>query len=688
MTQSLFEESLYPEVQGFPALNTEDGVKESVAHVIIDTYVPYLERPFDYRILPEHDELAVVGARVRVEFNGREVAGFIRARSDTSQFVGHLKPLKSVVSGFPIVSEEIFMLCESIANRYAGIVPDVLRLAIPARAARVESQYSVEDAEKFTWLDDLPDDVNTEGFEIYQNGSEFIADLAEGASARGVMSVLPGASTSSWSELLAASLVVAAKAGRGAIAVVPDAKSLAFLEESLGQLLSEDQFVRFTAHDTVTERYKAYMKVRCGEVGIVIGTRTAAYAPVRHLGFVACWDDGDSSLIEQQAPYAHARDILLLRAQQEDAAALMMAYGMSSESARLVRTRWASLISADRTNLREHTPRVASTVDEYQLARDPLAAYARIPHLAFEVAKSALNQGPVLVQVARSGYVPHLSCQRCRMSARCSHCSGPLRVTGQQDIPECAWCGRAAINWKCGECGYSKWRMTSKGALRTAEELGRAFPDVPVISSSGEHIKTRISGEPAVVVATPGAEPVAENGYAAALLLDAESMLQRDSLRAPEQALRRWFNAASLVRPFSVGGRVVTTALQSPATDALIRWDPWGFANFELEERAQLMLPPATRTAALTGSRDDVATFIEALDLPDSVKVVGPNPLDDVRGYFDETSDAEELYRSILFFSYADAAKVTPMLRATRASLAAARTTSKVQVRCDGLDIL
>lgn len=689
MTQSLFEESLYPLVQGFPALSPESdqGIENPVAQVIIDTNVPFLERPFDYRVLPEQDGDAVVGARVRVDFHGREVAGFIRSRSAVSDFVGDLKPLKSVVSGFPIVSEEIFELCESIANRYAGIVPDVLRQAIPARAAKVESQYSAEDAEKFTWMESLPEEIDTSCFDLYQNGPEFIADLAEGSAARGVMTVLPAARTASWAEILTASLVTASQAGRGAVAVVPDIKALELLEESLGKVLEEDQWERLTAHDSVSERYRAYMRVRCGEVGIVVGTRTAAYAPVRHLGFVACWDDGDTSLIEQQAPYTQARDVLLLRAQQENAAALMMSYGMSSESARLVRTRWASLISSARDVLREYTPRVTSTGDEYQLARDPLAAFARIPHVAFEVAKSALKQGPVLVQVARAGYVPHLSCQRCRLSARCDHCAGPLKIQGHADIPECGWCGKSAVSWRCPECGNSQWRMTAKGALRTAEELGRAFPEVPVISSSGEHVKATISSDPSLIVATPGAEPVVEGGYSAALLLDAESMLQRDSLRAPEQALRRWFNAASLVRPFSEGGRVVTTAMQSPALDSLVRWDPWGFANFELEERSQLLLPPASRTAALTGRREAVETFLNSLELPDSVKAVGPNPLEDARGYFDD-EDEPDLYRAILFFSYADAAVVTPALRATRAALAAARTTTPVQVRCDGLDIL
>uniref|UniRef100_UPI003FA3D584 hypothetical protein n=1 Tax=Rothia dentocariosa TaxID=2047 RepID=UPI003FA3D584 len=84
---------------------------------------------------------------------------------------------------------------------------------------------------------------------------------------------------------------------------------------------------------------------------------------------------------------------------------------------------------------------------------------------------------------------------------------------------------------------------------------------------------------------------MAFGGYAAALLLDADSMLRFDSLCAPEAALRRWFNAAALVRSAAQGGVVVTTASPSPVEQALVRWDPTWFALYELDERSQIGLP-------------------------------------------------------------------------------------------------
>ena len=551
---------------------------------------------------------------------------------------------------------------------------------------------------------DAPDAASV--FSDYENGAEFIEDVAAGAATRAVMTVLPGHLEHTWADVLATALATAAASGRGAIAVVPTAKNLDLLEAALAERLPADSFVRLSSDSTPHTRYHGFVKARLGRVPVVIGTRAAAYAPVANLGLVVCWDDGDSSLLEQRAPYCHARDVLLLRASAENTAALFAGFSMSSEAARLVRTRWASHVRAPRALVRDFSPRIFSTGSEFELARDPLAAMARIPHLAFEHARRALARGPVLVQVARSGYIPSFSCERCRMPARCGVCSGPLSVVSGSSVPSCSWCGHLAQQWRCSECGFTHWRYSAAGATRTAEELGRAFPNVPVISSAGDHVRASVGPEPALVVATPGAEPVAFGGYAAALLLDADKMLRFDSLRAPEAALRRWLNAAALVRPAALEGTVVTTASPSPVEQALVRWDPAWFARQELEERAQTGLPPAVRTAAVTGAEADVRAFMEEFlgssalleRVREQLRIVGPVPLN--QGYFAWSEsleeDSEEApvqgdWRTLMFFSYGIAQQVTRELRATRATIAALKKNvgeRPVQIRCDGLDVL
>ena len=748
-----------PEPVNVAAELEASGVPNPVARVRVDSTLPQVDRTFDYRVPAKLSEDAVPGARVRVLFNGHEMTGYIEERAATTDWTRtSLLPLKSVLSRVPSVAPEIFALAEALADRYASTVANVLRLAVPPRIAALDKKYAPllpgyesaylgdsapvstsdtpehadpEHAESehaassatdpYAWLatpgapapfvldppalnPDAPDAASV--FSDYENGAEFIEDVAAGAATRAVMTVLPGHVEHTWADVLATALAAAAASGRGAIAVVPTAKNLDLLETALAERLPADSFVRLSSDSTPHTRYHGFVKARLGQVPVVIGTRAAAYAPVANLGLVVCWDDGDSSLVEQRAPYCHARDVLLLRASAENTAALFAGFSMSSEAARLVRTRWASHVRAPRALVRDYSPRIFSTGSEFELARDPLAAMARIPHLAFEHARRALARGPVLVQVARSGYIPSFSCERCRMPARCGECSGPLSVASGSSVPSCSWCGHLAQQWRCSECGFTHWRYSAAGATRTAEELGRAFPNVPVISSAGDHVRASVGPEPALVVATPGAEPVAFGGYAAALLLDADKMLRFDSLRAPEAALRRWLNAAALVRPAALEGTVVTTASPSPVEQALVRWDPAWFARQELEERAQTGLPPAVRTAAVTGAEADVRAFMEEFlgssalleRVREQLRIVGPVPLD--QGYFAWSEsleeDSEEApvqgdWRTLMFFSYGIAQQVTRELRATRATIAALKKNvgeRPVQIRCDGLDVL
>jgi primosomal protein N' (replication factor Y) len=165
------------------------------------------------------------------------------------------------------------------------------------------------------------------------------------------------------------------------------------------------------------------------------------------------------------------------------------------------------------------------------------------------------------------------------------------------------------------------------GERRTAEELGRAFSKVPVRTSAGDRVLATVPGQPSLVVATPGAEPVAEGGYACVVLLDTWLTLARSDLRTGEEAVRRWLNAAALCRPAAEGGRVVAVGEPShPALQALVRWDPAGVADRELAERQSAHLPPASRLATLTGVEQDVVAALEALTLPSGAEVLGPVP--------------------------------------------------------------
>ena len=599
-----------------------------VARVAVDIPLAHLDRPFDYLIPARLSDQAVPGCRVRVRFAGQLVDGYLLERAAVSEHQGRLARLERVVSPEPVLSPEIMSLAREVADRYAGTLADVLRLAIPPRHARTEAAAALPGP---AGTGPAAERAGPGPWARYPAGPAFLDALASGRGPRAVWSALPGPH---WPEEIARAVATVAVTGRGALVVVPDARDLSLLDEALAAQLGAGGHVTLSADLGPAERYRRWLAIRRGAQRVVAGTRAAMFAPVSDLGLVVVWDDGDDLHAEPRAPYPHTREVLALRAHRTGAAALIGGFARTAESTSLVASGWARPVVADRAVLRDQAPAVRAAGGDAELARDEAAQTARLPSLVLRTAREALGSGPVLVQVPRRGYVAALGCARCRERARCATCGGPLALAGVGAAPRCGWCGAADERWRCARCGHGAVRALVTGAGRTAEELSRAFPGVPLLTSGGAAMIPTVPGSPALVVATPGAEPRASDGYAAALLLDGWMLLGRPSLRAAEETLRRWMNAAALVRPGPAGGRVVVVADSAiPAVQALIRWDPVTHSERELDERAELRFPPAVRIASLSGPQDAVQALLAAADLPPRSELLGPvdEPPDDVR---------------------------------------------------------
>ncbi|MFB4286938.1 hypothetical protein ACBI99_04825 [Nonomuraea sp. ATR24] len=254
-------------------------------------------------------------------------------------------------------------------------------------------------------------------------------------------------------------------------------------------------------------------------------------------------------------------------------------------------------------------------------------------------------------------------------------CRGPLALRGGHAAPYCRWCGRVDAAWKCEHCGSPRLRAVVVGARRTAEELGRAFPSVPVRTSGRDGVLASVPGSRALVVATPGAEPVAEGGYAAVVLLDGWALLGRADLRAGEEAVRRWMNAAALVRPR--GELVVLADAGLPAVQALLRWDAVTHAERELAERVELGFPPAVRMATLTGTAAAVRQMVAEARLPADAQVLGPVPIDD---------SGQE--RAMIRVPRGSGAALAAALKGASGVRAARKTPDVVRVSVDPLDLI
>ncbi|WP_418276813.1 primosomal protein N' [Isoptericola jiangsuensis] len=665
---------------------------DPVARVVLDLQPAHLDREYDYLVPAAMADDAVPGARVRARFGPQEVAGYVVARTATSDHDGRLQPLRRVVSADPVLAPETLALARAVAERYAGTLTDVLRLAVPPRHARVEGEVlaALADGAPEVCVPTGP------GFEDvwapYTGGEAFCRRVLAGQAPRAVWTPLPGLQRAPdadvervphWSAAVAQAVRSALAGGRRALVVVPDARDVALVADAI-QASGVTGVVRLKADDGPAPRYRAFLQARHGIAQVVVGTRAAMFAPLPDLGLVVLWGDGEQTLAEPHAPYPHARDVLALRSELQGAAFLLGSPGRTVQAQALVARGWAHDVAAPRGVLRARAPRVRA-LTSVELARDGAGAAARLPTAAWRLAKAALEHGPVLVQVPRAGYLPVVACARCRTAARCSDCHGPLGLRGATSTPQCTWCGRLDATWRCEECGDSRVRAVRVGSERTAEELGRAFPGVPVrvsTSSAAGGVLDRVGSRPALVVATPGAEPVPDGGYVAALLLDAAVATAGTGLATATDAAHRWLAAAALVRP-APEGQVLLVGDAAPApTSALVRFDASGLADRELAERRELDLPPAVRVAAVTGHATAVRAVVDRVALADPAAVLGPVdlPADGTR------LDPE--VRVVLRVPVADGLDLARRLRASLAVRSARREGGRVRVQLDPQELL
>ncbi|MBX3093560.1 MAG: primosomal protein N' [Cryobacterium sp.] len=628
----------------------------AVARVLLDSPLPQLDRLFEYRIPAALIDLARPGARVRVPLRteGRIADGFIIELADDATFTGRLSELDSVVSPVAVLTREVYALARRLADRAAGGASDVVRLAVPKRYVAVEKKWLATDAAApAPYSPSSVADYDTDAIDevIARAGRVALDAVPRLVQVRGHEAPEHGSSehwVGHWAITLA---TIATRAlSRGSVILsVPDYRDQEQLLTALASVLPSARVVRLDARQSDRERYAEFLRCLDTTPRVIVGNRAALYAPATQLALIALWDDGDALHAEPRAPYVHGRDVALVRQERQKSALIFAGHARSTEVERLVEVGWLGDVRPERTAV----PRVIATA--YQASDDRLAQQARIPSTAWREARAGLEQGPVLVQVARPGYAPTLACEACGIAVRCRRCEGPVGFRTASGAATCAWCGAVHTERACEHCGSSRLRQRGQGSTRTAEELGRAFPGVPVVVSDGEHPVTHVGARPALVIATRGAEPIAAGGYRAVLLLDGERMLARESLRVAEDCLRWWSNAAALAAPQAP---VVLVGVSGSIATALATWRLADYAKAELADRARLRFPPAVRVATITGEPAEVEKALAALPTDRGIDWLGPTAPDD-----DAQLNAGTV-RSIVRFDYAQGKAVADILRA------------------------
>jgi primosomal protein N' (replication factor Y) len=229
-------------------------------------------------------------------------------------------------------------------------------------------------------------------------------------------------------------------------------------------------------------------------------------------------------------------------------------------------------------------------------------------------------------------------------------------------------------------------KLGSAGASRTAAEFGRAFPGIRVIEATGEDKQSLIDKGKFLVVATPGAEPRVAGGYSAVVLLDAHRALNRDSLRATEDAVRQWSNAIALG---SSSSRNVLVGVPGALATKFSLWSQSDIAAHELASRVELRFPPAIRLASIGANKELIQEVVTNLAQLGGLEILGPLPFSE--------QGVEKEWRVLIKYEFSEGPKLAEALKALSLKLSAGnqrfsarsgRALRPIRIKMDDVEVI
>jgi primosomal protein N' (replication factor Y) len=552
------------------------------ARVRVDTGVFHLDQLYDYQIPEKLSEVIQVGVLVQLPFGGRETEGIVVERVGVPERAGELKSITRVLSPIPIASVQSLVLIDKVADHFAANPWDVIRSAIPPRVASVGKNFAHQGL------------------------------LSQGKGKHSVEFQTIAPYTQAHDQLV--KLVLSNNGSGSVLVIAPDEKDVDLIIQSLDA--DGVKALKLTAAMPREERYRNYLLAMHGQKCVVVGTRSAIFAPVNNLSTIIVHKESSHDHYEVRSPGWNSRTVALMRSKMEAVKLILTGFSPSIEVSQLIDEREVKYLNSKETvAIKAFTP----------------SEGALLPGRIFTEVKKALTIGPVLFIAPRKGYGNALLCAHCRNVAMCG-CGGRLSVAAKSKAPSCVHCGTTFAGWRCSFCDRDKQYLAGRGIERAAEEISRAFPHIPVIISAGDVIKDRIEHKPALVLATSGAQPQVEGGYSAVVILDGMRFFSHTDLRTQERARELFFETSSLISQEGTVLLVIDDV--HPIVSAIARWNVAPLLKRELSERAELQLPPSVFSVVLVMDESIGIQIVNGLRkalvdgrIPKSSNIYGPTEI-------------------------------------------------------------
>lgn len=515
--------------------------------------------------------------------------------------VGKLPPKQSAVLDLLRTVSSALPL-KALAQR-AGCTPAVIRSLEKRGLIRIESRREFEGAEQETHRKPDPD------FELNADQLRAIDEIGAAIDARAFsVQVLFGVTGSGKTEVYIAAMRRALAQGRSAIMLVPE---IALTTQTVSRL--QERFDRVAAiHSGLSdvERSRTWAAVARGEIPVVIGTRSAVFAPCPNLGVIIVDEEAEPSYKNQASPRFHTRDVAVKRGHIEGVPVVLGSATPSLET-------WLNLKIRKHYRLVRLPNRVRGLAMPKMRLVDMAEEHRARPgmHLLSRDMEAALRETlergeQAVVLLNRRGYASYLFCPKCRTTMVCPHCSVRLVFHQNTKMAHCHYCGRTLqVPSRCQtlSCGGTMAKF-GLGTQRVEEQISKLFPnarvrrvDSDVMQSAADYSEVLGAFERREFDVLVGTQIVAKGldfpFVSFVGIISADTALALDDFRSEERTFQLVLQVAGRSGRAETGGSVVvqTFAADTAPIQHAVKGDYEGFADAELKRRRELDLPPFTR---------------------------------------------------------------------------------------------
>jgi len=462
----------------------------SFANVIVSRKSSFTDKIYDYSVPPRLSKNIRVGSQVLIPFGKRKDIGYVVGLSGTSD-IDKVKDIIDVTCDTPLFDENSVKLAKWMSEYYMCFFISALRAMLPPGIQELEARAAKGRPLKLK--KEIPVKKIRVGKPLKPTADQKRAlDMISGSlnNKKADTMLLYGITGSGKTEVYLQAAAEALKRGRSSIILVPEVGLTSHLIERF-RARFEDHLAVFHSEMTMSERRENWSRVSSGYSRIVLGTRSAVFAPAKDIGLMVLDEEYETTYKQEQNPRYHARDVARFICGQSGAVLILGSATPSLET--YYRAEKGEYLKASLPTRIDERP--LPPVEVVDMRKEPRPGVLS-GKLRKEIKRALSAKEQVILFMNRRGYYTFAFCRECGEAVMCPKCSLPLVMHMSENRMRCGHCGFSAPSaLVCGKCRSSSIHFTGVGTQRIEREVAEVWPGARILRIDRDTVKRRGSAE-------------------------------------------------------------------------------------------------------------------------------------------------------------------------------------------------